>query len=140
MIDYDPQPLDALRARYPAAILWLWGEKDFLRGERPGHHRENVLDTTDGIRFIVSREHFPQYGPLEVVHFSASFQPHGDAERLAFAGHWPSSAKLFDWLVARFRGISCVEGRVEFMGLSPGKLIPNWVVWQGSPVPARKTP
>lgn len=66
------EPLDTLRARYPAAVAELLNSEDIQNSEIPApsslpHH---VFDTPDGWRLIVSRELLPN--SLIVVHLSAS--------------------------------------------------------------------
>ena len=73
-LDLQPEPIEALRKRYPAALAKVWdteviaaGDKSFA--DRPGSHREHVFDfREDGeiVRLIVSVERFQDETVLHV--------------------------------------------------------------------------
>lgn len=66
------EPLDTLRARYPAAVTDLIDAQAVRDGQlpSPSSNRRHVFDTPDGWRLIISREQVPS--GLIAVHLSAS--------------------------------------------------------------------
>ena len=55
-----PEPMEALKARFPAVLSRVWNvDAGDVDGEkRPGQCTENVFDTASGLRFIVSVDQY----------------------------------------------------------------------------------
>lgn len=72
-VPLNPEPIDALRRRFPAAIAEVIAHEDIFSGRRPAPSGEpaHVFDTEDGLRLIVSMERL-QDGCVG-THISASF-------------------------------------------------------------------
>jgi|SRR5688572_4008147 len=68
-LDFNPEPLESLKARFPKAIDTIWGK--IKTEDRPGMYREHVFDFEDGLRMIISREVL--IDPEPVIHVSASW-------------------------------------------------------------------
>jgi hypothetical protein len=66
----SPKPYDELKARFPAALERVWVAS--ATGDRPGLHPENVFDTFDGYRVIISHEVEVETGE-HVFHVSGSY-------------------------------------------------------------------
>lgn len=63
-LPFRPEPLDALRSRWPAAMKHIFPADLVVTGKhvRPGQRRTWVFDFDDGYRLIVSREFLPSIG------------------------------------------------------------------------------
>lgn len=128
MLPRMPQPLTALRQRYPFALEHVHDVVAIRdRGDiRPGEVAANVFDHEDGLRLIVSRERMPD-GHV-VLHVSASFGPDcqlADELRLLATGGMPAGdiLRLFiDSIPGRFRELSGHEGPLTFVGLTSGTI------------------
>lgn len=84
-LEEKPEPMAALQARYPAALMKLWdidsAEFDLNRG--PGKYRENVFDTENGLRIMVSREKYAAInGGEPQIHVSVSVCADGAVEKV----------------------------------------------------------
>ena len=56
-LPFEPEIEDALRARYPDAVMDVYDVQRIMDGlARPGTMRKHVFDYFDGMRFIVSRD------------------------------------------------------------------------------------
>lgn len=56
-LPFEPEIEDALRARYPDAVMDVYEVQKIMDGlARPGTMRKHVFDYFDGMRFIVSRD------------------------------------------------------------------------------------
>jgi len=126
-----PEPLDALRARYPRALEYVYhADKVRAGGIGPGEVAANVFDFEDGLRLIVSRERLPD-GRL-VLHVRASFPARcrmaDEFWRLALT--MPKKRVLELWaadLPRRFRELSGDGRTLELIGWS-GRLIPHLMI------------
>jgi hypothetical protein len=123
-LPYEPEPLEALRARYAAALEPLYDQLS-VASERqpvPSGLRPHVLDGEDGLRLMVSREQTPD-GRI-VIHLSASIHP-------ASALYWNVRAGIvspqdfLDSVVARWRVLSDSTARARLIGISQ-KGCPHW--------------
>ena len=74
MLPFEPENLEALRARLPAALKARYDVEAVARkvGRRPGELREHVFDFDDGIRCIVSIDFYRNDPPL--LHLSVGVQ------------------------------------------------------------------
>lgn len=72
MIPFNPQPTEKLKSRYQEAIKSSYDVSAVTHGqiERPGEKPQHVFDFENGIRLIISRDH---YKGKEVIHISGSF-------------------------------------------------------------------
>jgi len=132
-IEYSPEPLTALRARYPRALEFLYDCAAVRDGGAitPGEVAANVFDFDDGLRLIVSRERLPE--GVETVHLSASIRPGSrmaaeverqvarrDPEHVASAHkRWAAG------IPERFRQLAGDGFRLLFVGFSD-KAVPHW--------------
>lgn len=73
MLPNTPEPIESLRARYPAALEHVYDQESvaYSGAVRPGECRANVFDFEDGLRLIISRKRDP-WGDVW-LHYSASF-------------------------------------------------------------------
>lgn len=78
MIEFKPEPVADLRARYSLALKDSYNQVDVSRGlrVRPGNRPEHVFDFIDQIRLIISKEVEPN-GRL-VIHISGSVRDEDD--------------------------------------------------------------
>lgn len=129
-LPWQSEPLESLRARYPAALAEVCDVESALLGLvlRPGEQRRHVLDHPDGVRLIVSRDRLP--GGRVWTHLSASLDAgrgaalRGRLEPLAPAER---ALALLAELVRCWREVSGSAAEVRLIGLSPG-LVPHWEV------------
>jgi hypothetical protein len=72
MIPFNRQPTEQLKSRYQEAIKSSYDAAAVTHGqaERPGTKPQHVFDFENGIRLIISRDH---YKGKEVIHISGSF-------------------------------------------------------------------
>jgi hypothetical protein len=72
MLPFEPQALEALRARLPAALSCVYDTQAVERGDivRPGALRKHVFDCIDGMRCIVSLDR--QWSGNVYLHMSFS--------------------------------------------------------------------
>jgi hypothetical protein len=131
-VRFHPEPLDALRARYGAAIATVHdAESVAMRlAPEPGTLPAHVLDCEDGMRLIVSREDCAGTGVL--LHLSASLVPGSELflELLSLTRDVPVDRMLAAFRAAvehRFRAVSGDDGPLEFLGYTPGRFMPHWV-------------
>jgi hypothetical protein len=128
-VRFRPEPLDALRARYGAAVATVHdAESVAMRlAPEPGDNPANVLDCEDGLRLIVSREDCAGTGVL--LHLSASLMPRSELFlELLTNCDGPATLAAFRAAVEhRFREVSGDDGPLEFLGYTPGRFIPHWV-------------
>jgi hypothetical protein len=78
VIDFQPKSTTEHAAAWPAVVARIWDFSDFAGelpedADRPGLHREHVLDFHDGMRLIVSVD---KYGDgATYMHVSGSVRP-----------------------------------------------------------------
>lgn len=130
-LDFKPQPVEAMRRRYLAALRHEYDVARVLEGLEPraGTHRRHVFDFHDGIRLILSRD---RMNKLQLLHASASLQPTWpfyvelekqiaklkDKKELAIE---TLGKRLFDRALTRFRSISRDNRRPADAQFSPGQ-------------------
>lgn len=119
-----PEPVEAQRARYPAAIAEVFDVESIRLGTTttPGQLRRCVFDSPDGLRLIVSREALAGMGVH--LHVSAS----ADQESRLFAdarGGRIGIAEFTKIALDRFHLISGDPTPLQFSHLSP-KGVPHW--------------
>ena len=69
------ESLDSIRKRLPKALTVVYDAQNILDGgKRPGQLRENVFDSEDGIRTIISLDKDGKTG-VPVLHMSFSLDP-----------------------------------------------------------------
>lgn len=124
MLPFKPQPIDTLKARYPAALRKVFDCTKGVPRPRPGELYSLVFDCEDGIRLIISRDRETESDVF--LHVSASFvegYPLWDALK----GSGEAGQKRFIEMVEeRFRVISGDDEPLDFHGFSAGKLVPHW--------------
>jgi len=125
-VPWHPEPLDALRRRYPAALVALVSPVDVANGRAraPSKDPACVFDTVDGLRLIVSRERFDDGRIL--IHISASFQDLGDALKDIDSEDAPA---VMDLIVHAWQTISQSTQTPTLVAISPGG-VPHFVVEQ----------
>jgi hypothetical protein len=130
-LGFEPEPLDALRARFPDALNYL-AFNGTTSLYRVGRSRVNVFDFEDGIRLMVSREAFPPPDSArQFIHVSASVTPDSKAEREIRASREPAAAFL-NRARTLFKEVSGGLGPMEFVRFDGPKGIPHWTVpYQG---------
>lgn len=125
-LDFQPQSLDDLRARYPAALEFLYlVEKPTSEpgyAIRPGECRANVFDFEDGTRLIVSRE---QFQSRIVLHVSASAQPQSPLYASICLGEL-TPAQFCVHAVERYRAVFGDPEPLKFTGFNGTMGIPHW--------------
>lgn len=125
-----PESYDKLIARFPAAVMKVWEIAQLTdptyraspSHDRPGLRRENVFDTTDGLRLIISRNAQTVEGRrIEVVEASIS---------IFDTTQWVGKIKNEnDILGAALRAFRLISGLVEEgTGMAKVELSPNGVV------------
>lgn len=126
MLDHEPQSLEELRARYPAALEYLYIVDPLVRDPeaiiRPGECRANVFDFADGTRLIVSRERFRNQ---IVLHVSASAAPSSPIYAEIRDGRL-SRAQFCEYALTGYRAISGDPEPLKFTGFSETMGIPHW--------------
>ncbi len=138
----SPEPLDALRARYAAALEHVYDVRVILQGGiRPGEVPANVFDALDGLRLIVSRERMLDRELL--LHVSASFPAESRmADEFRLLAVATPKRKILDmWLAdlpRRFTELSDDRRPLEFVGWSE-KGIPHLMIRE-EPPPAKEMP
>lgn len=73
-LPFKPEPLAAMRARYPEAVKDVMDYESYVLGtiQRPGQSRRHVFDHEDGLRLIFSRDSSDK--GLVFLHASASIE------------------------------------------------------------------
>lgn len=122
-VPWNPQPIEQLRARYPAAVKETIDVRDILTKRRatPSGEPEHVFDLEPGLRLIVSLERMPD--GVVGVHISASFQERERVEALAGAG----DGGMVGYIVGQWRALAQSDRLPTFLGISPGG-IPHFFV------------
>lgn len=116
MIPFEPQPLKQLQERYAEAIDIVWvADKNMV--DRPGLHRENVFDTEDGIRLIISKDLSPN--GKEYIHFSGSVKESIYVDDI--------SVEWKDVFTQKFDEITKHKNNYQLITVTQGG-IPHWIV------------
>lgn len=124
MLPFKPQPIEALKARYPAALRKVFDCTKGLPRPRPGELYSQVFDCGDGIRLIVSRDRESESDIY--LHVSASFVE-GYPLWNELKGSGNAGQKTFIAMVEeRFRELSGDDQPLDFHGFSAGKQVPHW--------------
>lgn len=136
-LPFVPEPLEALKVRYPEAVKETYIAEGVARGliPPPSAKREHVFDCEDGMRLIISREMFPS-GHIG-IHLSASFTAIDSPGVLALQEQMKRGQQgLIAYLAAmttRYGEIAGVERQTyEFLGMSDLQ-IPHLVKWEHIP-------
>ena len=115
---FKAEKVEEMRARYSKALEKLWIPTEHMK-DRPGLHRENVFDFEDGLRLLISRDLFPLIG--ERIHVSASWESNApDLKYIEYATE----------IIGKAYHTIGGKGSLTWMGQSPGKRIPHWIVVQ----------
>jgi hypothetical protein len=132
----NPEPLAALRARYPRALEHLYDAVAIrdARAIRPGEVVANVFDFEDGLRLIVSREQVPGLG--RVLHVSASFLLTGELSQkldgiLQAEGVTMAYMALLREARCRFLELSGDPRRLAYVGKS-SEMVPHFQIQEPS--------
>ena len=135
MLPFTPEPIEALKARYAAALAETFDVESVALGttQSPGETPANIFDTPDGERLIVSRDaHGGKLGCP--VHFSYSIhlgtKAHDRmckmARRLVGSQNIIGTFRLHG--ESLFRLISGETRPLKFVGVSKGSGVPHWLV------------
>lgn len=120
-LPYEPEPLESLRARYPAAIAPLY---DIIRQAQlyaaglatlPTLQRKHVFDCLNGLRLIIDRESFISF---TAIHISASALPDGAIEQQIKSGALSQEA-FFEMVIKEWQQISGSTARPRLVRVSP---------------------
>jgi hypothetical protein len=72
MVEFAPEPLGAMKARYSAAFATLFHAEDIeLGGDTPTQHRECCFDFEDGMRLVAFRAYVGREERRSVVVFTS---------------------------------------------------------------------
>ena len=125
MLPFQPEPVESLRARYPAAVAEVIDIESVGLGTQvqPGRQRRHVFDFDRGVRLIVSREFFPD--GRHALHLSASPQQGTEVYERVRAGRLDVQG-FADLVVQLFRDISGDAEPLELVYISAGKGVPHW--------------
>lgn len=132
-VPVNPEPLDALKARFPKALEFVFDavgirDKGLIR---PGECVANVFDFEDGIRLIVSRELMPDR--TRVLHFSASvFDPDRLKNRLERIIWTMSPAVRKAWFIGEcvhlWKRLSDDKRQTNFVGFTESEQVAHWCI------------
>jgi len=127
-LPHQPEELEAMRKRYPAAIEKKYNLLAVEMGLQvePAAKQHHLFDFDDGLRIIISRD--TQDG-IVVIHFSGSIEPGWPLYQRATAGHL-TATELLALIVTRFRDISGDQRQVHLVGLSPVKKVPHFHIFE----------
>jgi hypothetical protein len=127
-----PEPPEALRKRYPAALEHVYDQAAIVErgGIRPGEVAAQVFDHADGLRLIISRERTPS-GHV-VLHVSASMWSGSRVfeEYLLLRAFLPPKrilAMFAKSIPERFRELSGDARPMRFLYFTSG-VIPHFVI------------
>lgn len=133
-LPFSPEPIEALRARYEAALADPFDEESVRLGStlRPNETPANVFDTPDGERLVISRgSHGGVIGsPVHVTYgihkgSKACIRMTKMAQRFGsqnIIGTFKNHGEALFHLISR-------ETRpLKYLGISKGNGIPHWIV------------
>lgn len=125
MLPFTPQSEKILKNRFHLAIKNVY---DVMSDKlRPGINPDCVFDFSDGLRMIISKDKV--YDEV-YIHITASFNPldwkddfYTKLKTICEEDGEEAAQKEFKRVVEkRFRMLSGYERKIEFVGLSPGKI------------------
>lgn len=136
-VPYNPEPLESLQARYPAALATVFDIHDVRLGkvDGPAWLAANIFDFEDGLRLIVSREKGYPHTRAVIVHVSASCRPDSPMaaeivdQMRATRNDRQRRQRHMDWcntIGGRFRELSGNSGKVIMLGVSQHTGIPHF--------------
>jgi hypothetical protein len=128
-VPWTPEAVDALRARYPDAVIDVYDHNAIATGRQglPGNQPKHVFDFPDGLRLIISRDRQADHRSGIVI--SGSVVPQTPVEeRLQSLGPDMATA-LCDLICERWQSLAGSNRMPELRGWSPGKGVPHFVVW-----------
>jgi len=100
MLPFEPERLESMRARLPAALSVVYEAGAVsLGGQRPGELRQHVFDFEDGVRCVFSLD---RDGPITFLHMSFSCQEWTKLQLISFLNRveaipvefWPDTLLL----------------------------------------------
>lgn len=123
MLPFEPEPIDALRARYPQAVALIFA-LDLMRSSSPpwpGSLRSQVFDCQDGLRLVVYRQKTGRH-PLN-FHVLASAPPESAIMEAIYRGDSPTT--FVEAALSRFRDVSGDLRPIQYDGFIPsnGKFV-----------------
>ena len=124
MLPFRPEPIEKLKARYPAALRKVFDCTKGVPRPRPGELYSQVFDFGDGIRLIVSRDRESESDIY--LHLSASFVEGYLVWNLLKGSGEAGQKKFIKMVEEAFREISGDNEPLGFHGFSTGKLVPHW--------------
>jgi hypothetical protein len=133
-VPFTPEPLAALRKRYPAAIAELVDQGEVLRGREPSPSgdRAHVFDALDGLRLIVSRERTPDGRTCVHVSGSVGPEPIADALHAEMVASGNPALAFVGLCRRRWRELAESTRWPELLGITAQKGIPHFAVWDES--------
>lgn len=120
-LPFEPEPIEALKRRLHEAFVRVWSVENVEGGgDRPGLHRENVFDTPQGIRLIVSKDTSEQFDGM-VLHVSGSI----DRKHIArWKGRIVDHGTAIIAILAAFKEISGLDATgVAQSAMTPGGVV-----------------
>ena len=128
-VPWTPQTVDALQARYAAALVELYDHRAIAarRQRRPGIHPHQVFDFSDGLRLIISRDR--QRDQRTGIFVSGSIVPQTALEERLKALGTNAATALCAIVSERWQAVARSDRVPEFRGWSTGKGVPHFVVW-----------
>lgn len=93
---FQPEPLNALKARYAKALAPVFNFMDTQIKPAPGMKREHVFDFENGLRMIASREYHGQ--GKTYLHLSFGVVPEKQSEWNAIRHHAVSYDTAWEFL------------------------------------------
>lgn len=121
---FCPEPLDALRARFPEALRTVHDPELIASGlqRMPGTLRSNVFDFDDGLRLIVSVD---KYRRIDRLHLSAS--PFTGKIRYAVEKQRMDANHFMRHALNSYGSIACKPAMVmlKFLGFTR-PWVPHW--------------
>lgn len=119
MIEFKAETTESLQARYHKALERVW-IPDAEMSERPGLCRENVFDSENGIRLIISRDKADAV--TTVIHFSGSVTDLFDKSSIG------NGIALLQQIVRQFRKISNDYKSIITMHQITDAGIPHYII------------
>lgn len=127
-VPVNPEPVSAMRGRYPAAVAEVTDMAAVMRGEqrRPGEKPVHVFDWVDGMRLIISRDLTPD-GRIG-IHLSAS-ACEGSLLHTQIAERKMDPDQFTDLVLTYWSELSGEKNyAAELIGFSAGG-VPHVIIW-----------